>query len=62
MKISVLGTCMVGRALAARLAARATEMYMPLYFTLVGVLESFDFNVAVVRAATAASTSLEGES
>jgi predicted dinucleotide-binding enzyme len=30
-------------------ASRATEMYMPLFFTLVGVLESFHFNVAVVR-------------
>jgi len=31
-------------------AARATEMYMELYFTLVGVLDTFDFNIAVVRA------------
>ena len=30
-------------------AARATEMYMMLYFTLVGVFDSFDFNIAVVR-------------
>lgn len=31
-------------------AARATEMYMELYFTLVGALGTFDFNIAVVRA------------
>jgi 8-hydroxy-5-deazaflavin:NADPH oxidoreductase len=31
-------------------AARATELYMPLYFTLVGKLGTFDFNIAVVRA------------
>ncbi len=32
-------------------AARATEMYMQLYFTLVGVFGGdFDFNVAVIRA------------
>lgn len=31
-------------------SARATEMYMPLYFTLVGVLGTYDFNIAVVRA------------
>ena len=31
-------------------AARATEMYMRLYFTLVGVLDTFHFNIAIVRA------------
>lgn len=31
-------------------AARATEMYMQLYFTLVGVLDTFGFNIAIVRA------------
>jgi hypothetical protein len=31
-------------------AARGTEMYMPLYFTLHGVLDTFDFNIDVVRA------------
>jgi 8-hydroxy-5-deazaflavin:NADPH oxidoreductase len=31
-------------------AARATEMYMQLYFTFIGVLGTFDFNIAVVRA------------
>ena len=31
-------------------AARATEMYMPLYFTLHDVLGTFDFNIAVTRA------------
>lgn len=31
-------------------AARATEMYMPLYFTLHGVLGTFDFNIALTRA------------
>jgi 8-hydroxy-5-deazaflavin:NADPH oxidoreductase len=31
-------------------SARATEMYMQLYFTLVGTLDTFDFNLAVVRA------------
>lgn len=30
-------------------SARGTEMYMPLYFTLAGVLGAFDFNIAVVR-------------
>lgn len=30
-------------------SARATEMYMPLYFTLHGVLDTFDFNIGVVR-------------
>lgn len=30
-------------------AARATEMYMPLYFSLVGVLGDFDFNIAIER-------------
>ncbi len=29
--------------------ARSTEMYMPLYFSLHGILGTFDFNVAVVR-------------
>ena len=28
-------------------AARATEMYMQLYFTLVGVLDTFHFNIAI---------------
>lgn len=31
-------------------AARAVELYMPLYFTLHGVLGTFDFNISVVRA------------
>ena len=31
-------------------AARSTEMYMPLYFTLSGALGTFDFKIAVVRA------------
>jgi predicted dinucleotide-binding enzyme len=31
-------------------AARTTEMYMPLYFNLVGVLNTFDFNIAIARA------------
>lgn len=31
-------------------AARGTEMYMQLYFELVGVLGTFDFNIAVTRA------------
>lgn len=31
-------------------AARRTEMYMPLYFALSGVLGTYDFNIAVVRA------------
>lgn len=31
-------------------AARATEMYMRLYFTLVGALDTFEFNIALVRA------------
>jgi predicted dinucleotide-binding enzyme len=31
-------------------SARATEMYMQLYFNLVGVLDTFDFNISVVRA------------
>jgi 8-hydroxy-5-deazaflavin:NADPH oxidoreductase len=31
-------------------AARATEMYMPLYFTLQGLLGIFDFNIAITRA------------
>jgi predicted dinucleotide-binding enzyme len=31
-------------------AARSTEMYMQLYFNLAGVLDTFDFNIAVVRA------------
>jgi 8-hydroxy-5-deazaflavin:NADPH oxidoreductase len=31
-------------------AARATEMLMRLYFTLVRVLGTFDFNIAIVRA------------
>jgi predicted dinucleotide-binding enzyme len=31
-------------------SARATEMYMQLYFNLVGVLDTFDFNIAVNRA------------
>ncbi len=31
-------------------AARATEMYMQLYFTLVGALDTFHFNIAIVRA------------
>jgi hypothetical protein len=31
-------------------AARATEMYMQLYFTLAGVLDTFHFNIAIVRA------------
>jgi len=31
-------------------AARATEMYMQLYFNLVNVLDTFDFNIAVHRA------------
>jgi 8-hydroxy-5-deazaflavin:NADPH oxidoreductase len=30
-------------------AARGTEMYMQLYFTLAGALSTFDFNIAVVR-------------
>lgn len=30
-------------------AARGTEMYMPLYFILAGVLGTFDINIAVVR-------------
>ena len=30
-------------------ATRATEMYMQLFFTLVGVLGSFHFNIAVVQ-------------
>ncbi|MCA1188493.1 NAD(P)-binding domain-containing protein [Saccharopolyspora sp. 6T] len=30
--------------------ARGAEMYSRLYFTLAGVLETFDFNIAVVRA------------
>jgi 8-hydroxy-5-deazaflavin:NADPH oxidoreductase len=30
-------------------AARTTEMHMMLYFTLVGVFDSFEFNIAVVR-------------
>ncbi len=32
------------------LAARATEMYMQLYFTLAGILDTFHFNIGVVRA------------
>jgi predicted dinucleotide-binding enzyme len=31
-------------------AARATEMYMPLFFALRGVLGTFDFNIAVTSA------------
>jgi 8-hydroxy-5-deazaflavin:NADPH oxidoreductase len=31
-------------------AARSTEIYMPLYFTLSGALGTFDFKIAVVRA------------
>lgn len=31
-------------------AARAIEMYAPLYFTLVGVLGTYDLNIAVVHA------------
>jgi len=31
-------------------AARGLEMYAPLYFTLAGVIGSWDFNIAVVRA------------
>jgi 8-hydroxy-5-deazaflavin:NADPH oxidoreductase len=31
-------------------AARAVELYMPLYFTLHGVLGTFDFNISVVTA------------
>ena len=31
-------------------AAYATEMYARLYFTLVGVLDTFDFNIAIFRA------------
>ena len=31
-------------------AARATEMYMALYFNLVDVLGTFEFNIAVIRA------------
>jgi predicted dinucleotide-binding enzyme len=31
-------------------AARATEMYVPLFFLLSGALGTFDFNIAVVRA------------
>lgn len=30
-------------------AARATEMYMRLYFTLAGLLQTFEFNIAVVE-------------
>jgi predicted dinucleotide-binding enzyme len=30
-------------------AARATEMYMQLYFLLHGTLGTFDFNIAIVR-------------
>jgi 8-hydroxy-5-deazaflavin:NADPH oxidoreductase len=30
-------------------AARGTEMYMQLYFTLAGAIGTFDFNIAVVR-------------
>lgn len=33
-------------------AARAVEMYSRLYFTLVGVLGTFEVNVNVVRAGT----------
>jgi predicted dinucleotide-binding enzyme len=32
-------------------AARAAEMYMPLYFSLAGLLGTYEFNIAVVRAA-----------
>jgi 8-hydroxy-5-deazaflavin:NADPH oxidoreductase len=31
-------------------AARATEMYMALFFTLQEAFDTFDFNIAVVRA------------
>lgn len=31
-------------------AARGVEMYMPLYFTLVNALGTFDFNIALARA------------
>lgn len=31
-------------------SARSTEMYMQLYFNLVGVLDTFDFNIEIVRA------------
>ncbi|TWE13055.1 hypothetical protein BKA23_1883 [Rudaeicoccus suwonensis] len=31
-------------------SARATEMYMQMYFNLVGVLDTFEFNIAIVRA------------
>lgn len=36
--------------------ARNVEMYMLLYFNLVGVLGTFDFNIAVVRAAPGGAT------
>jgi hypothetical protein len=31
-------------------AARATEMYMALFFTLQETIDTFDFNIAVVHA------------
>jgi predicted dinucleotide-binding enzyme len=42
-------------------AARATEMYVPLFFSMVACLGTYDLNIAVVRATTTSAASNSGE-
>ncbi|MCP3422583.1 hypothetical protein [Nocardioides pinisoli] len=64
MQVAVLGTGMVGRAIAPRLAelghrdvidlggietARGAEMWLPLWLRLMGALGTAEFNLKIVR-------------